>query len=233
MPKSAKKQAVKTFHATLERLPSALKWVIIRIPLNVEKVWGVRGQLKVKGEINGFAFRSSLFVLRAGGHFLLVNKRMQKAARVAPGMSAHFHLQPDTDERNVVMPPELKRLLAGDRSLRTWVDKLNYSARKYIFDQIMQVKSIESRQRRAEQTAEFLLAAMDAERELPPILKAAFAYNARAHEGWQMMTPLQRRGHLMGIFYYRNPDTRAKRVAKAIQRAVQIAEKKSKLHLRS
>jgi uncharacterized protein YdeI (YjbR/CyaY-like superfamily) len=228
MPKSAKKPSVKSFNATLERLPSALKWVIIRIPVNVEKVWGVRGQLKVKGDIDGFAFRSSLFVLRGGRHFLLVNKRMQKAARVAPGMSASFHLQPDTDERSLITPPELKILLAGDRSLRAWVEKLNYSIRKYIFDQIAQVKSAESRQRRAEQTAEFLLAAMDGERELPPILRAAFAYNARAYEGWQIMTPLQRRSHLMGIFYYRNPDTRAKRVAKAIQQATEIAEKKSK-----
>ncbi len=57
MPKSG----LKSFRATLEPDGTNLKWTIIRIPFNVEKIWGSRGMLKVKGEINGFAFRTSLF----------------------------------------------------------------------------------------------------------------------------------------------------------------------------
>jgi hypothetical protein len=48
--------------------------------LDATTVWGLRGQIKVKGEINGFAFRTSLFPRRDGSHFLLINKRMQKGA---------------------------------------------------------------------------------------------------------------------------------------------------------
>src|SRR5713226_377385 len=62
----------KSFKATLERMPSNLGWVIIRIPFGVPKVWGTRGMLKVKGEINGFAFRTSLFPTGRGYHYLLV-----------------------------------------------------------------------------------------------------------------------------------------------------------------
>ena len=47
------KPSAKSFRATLERINSPLKWVIIRIPFDVHKLWGARGQLKVKGEING------------------------------------------------------------------------------------------------------------------------------------------------------------------------------------
>ena len=71
------KPAAKSFRATLERMDSPLKWVIVRVPLNVHKLWGKRGQLRIKGEINGFAFRTSLFPTGKGGHYLLVNKRMQ------------------------------------------------------------------------------------------------------------------------------------------------------------
>ena len=46
------KPIAKTFQAVLERSGNALGWTIIRIPFDVAKVWGSRGQLRVKGEIN-------------------------------------------------------------------------------------------------------------------------------------------------------------------------------------
>src|SRR5260370_25682100 len=51
-----------------------------------------------------------------------------------------------------------------------------------------------------------LLATMEAELDLPPILKLAFARDPRAFKGWQSMTPIQRRNHLLGIFYCRAPN---------------------------
>jgi uncharacterized protein YdeI (YjbR/CyaY-like superfamily) len=88
------------------------------------------------------------------------------------------------------------------------------------------VKSGEARLRRAEQIAERLLATMEAERALPPILQVAFARNHRAREGWERMSPSRRRMHLLGIFYYQNLEARARRVAKAVQDAAELAEKR-------
>src|SRR6266852_9219322 len=105
--KPGTKPSAKSFRATLERIQSRLGWTIIRIPFDVAKIWGTRGQLRVKGEINGFAFRTSLFPARGGGHILLVNKRMQQGGDVRQGMSAQFRLQPDLDERVAVVPAEL------------------------------------------------------------------------------------------------------------------------------
>ena len=73
---------------------------------------------------------------------------------------------------------------------------------------------------------------MDAERELPPVLRVAFASNPGAYEGWKLMSPLHRRGHLLGIFYYRNPAARARRVAKVIQDAYEFVERRSKKRVR-
>ena len=227
-----KKLVAKTFQATLERFDSPLKWVIIRIPFDAAKIWGKRGQLKVKGEINGFAFRTSLFPTGKGGHMLLVNKRMQRGAGACPGTVAQFCLEPDTGERIVRVPAELKRALAEDRSLRRWFDTLNYSMRKYINDWIAEVKSAEARTRRAEQIAERLLATMEAESELPPILQIAFAHNLRAREGWERMSPARRRGHLLGIFYYRNPDARGRRIEKTVQEAIEFAERTARKGIR-
>ena len=73
---------------------------------------------------------------------------------------------------------------------------------------------------------EQLLATMEAEFDLPPILKLAFARDPRAYLGWQSMTPLRRRSHLLGIFYYRSPEARARRIRKMLEAALAHAERK-------
>ena len=114
---------------------------------------------------------------------MIVNKRMQAGGKAIVGARARFHLELDTEKRSVSESVELRRLLADDKSLRRWFDGLNYSTRNEINKWIVQPKSNQARQRRAEQIAERLLATMEAERELPPILQVAFARNSAAWEG--------------------------------------------------
>jgi len=182
-------------------------------------VFGGRGQINVKGEINGFPFRTCLFPTKAGGHILLVNKQMQKAARVRAGVAADFRLEPDTEKRIATTPESLRRILAEDRALRRWYDALNQSMRNDISKWISQPKSEAASARRAEQIAERLLAVMDAEREEPPILQVAFARNPRAREGWERMSVTRKRSHLFGIFGYRTPEARARRIEKMMEEA--------------
>jgi hypothetical protein len=220
------KPASRIFQATLERIDSPLKWVMVRVPFDAGKVWGKRGPLKVKGEINGFAFRTSLFPDGNGGHRLLVNKLMQRGAQASPGMSARFRLEPDRAVRVVNVPAELHRVLAEERSLRRWFDGLNHSLRNEFCRVIAQAKSPAVRLRRAERMAECLLATMEAERELPPALQIALSQNSLAHDGWQSMSPSRRRSHLLGIFYNQSPGAGARRMARAIEDAVLFAQKR-------
>lgn len=230
--KTKRKAVGKSFRATLERmLSSNLGWVIIRIPFDVCKVWSVRGRLRVKGEINGFPFRTALFPTGKGDHFLVVNKRMQAGGDVRPGGTAHFCLEPDLEIRKAVVPVELKRCLSADRALRRWFDNLSYSIRKWITDSIAQPKSTDARLRRAEQMAERLLAAMEAEHDLPPILRAAFARDPHAYDGWQRMSATQRRLELLAIFHYRSPEARDRRIAKMLEQAAARADKVARTKL--
>jgi uncharacterized protein YdeI (YjbR/CyaY-like superfamily) len=222
------KAAAKMFLASLERGNSRLNWVIVCIPFDAAKTWGARGQIRVKGEINGFPFRTSLFPDGSGGHTLLVNKQMQKGAKASLGETARFRLEPDTAEREIVVPAELERSLSEDRALRRWFDRLNYSMRRYITEWVTEVKSVEARERRSMQIAERLLSTMEAEKDLPPVIRAAFARDPRAFEGWKLMSPSCRRAHLLAIFYYRDPKSQARRVAKAVQEAYALAEKRSR-----
>jgi hypothetical protein len=227
-PKPKLKLVAKSFKATLERIPSRLGWVIIRIPFDVLKVWGTRAKVRVKGEINGFAFRTSVFPTSRGYHCMLVKKSMQTGANTALGDTAHFRLIPDTAKPVANVPAELQRILNEDRFFRRWFDQLTFSMRKWICDWIVLVKNPDSRARRAEQVAEQLLATMEAEHELPPVLKLAFARDPRAFAGWQRMSPTQRRGNLLAIFYYRNPDSRDRRIAKMLEDALLHADKRAR-----
>ncbi len=227
-PRTAKLELTpKSFKATLERMQGNLGWVIVWIPFSVHKTWGSRGNFRVKGEINGFPFRTSLFPTRKGVHFLLVNKKMQAGANVSVNNTAEFLLEPDIAERVIATPPELQRLLSQTKPLLRWYDSLSYSYRKWFADSVTQPKSAASRARRAEQAAEQLLSALEGERELPPALKLAFSRDPRALEGWNLTSLIQRRAQLIAIFYYRSPDARARRLEKVVEAAIAHAEKKS------
>jgi len=220
--------ARQTFRGTLRPDGTGLQWTVITVPFEPEKVWARRKGLRVRGTINGFAFRTSLFRARDGSTILLVNKKMQKEAGVRQGHVAEVVLEPDLEERPSATPPELEKLLREDRALRKFYEQLSDSMRKAIADAITQPKSAEAKRARAELWAERMMLAMEGEQVTPPILESAFQRQARAREGWRAMTPGQRRGHLLGIFYYQSPESRQKRAQKAIDEALRVAERKSR-----
>jgi uncharacterized protein YdeI (YjbR/CyaY-like superfamily) len=217
----------KSFTAVLEPLRTGLGWVIARVPLDVAKSWPVRRGLRVRGEIDGFAFRTSLFANSGGGgHFLLVNKKMQAGAGATIGSRVRIRLEPDLEERAAMVPPELALAMKGDRRLRKWFDRMSYSMRKEIGDWAAEPKTAEGRRKRADSIAERLLLALEGERELPPILQAAFQRQPLARKGWEDMTSLQRRNRLLAIFYYQSPEARERRAAKVVEEALRVAKKR-------
>lgn len=216
----------KTFRATLEPNGNELRWVIARIPFDVAREWPERNGRRVRGEINGFAFRTSLFP-EAGGkkHVLLINKKMQAGARAKAGDTAQFRLAPDFDEREAIIPEELARALKAERGLRRYFDQMRPSMRRDIARWTGEPKSAQTRTKRAEQMAERLLLAMEGEVEPPPILRAAFQRQPGAESGWNAMTPIRRRNHLLAIFYYQTAEGRERRVRIAIEDALSAAKR--------
>jgi uncharacterized protein YdeI (YjbR/CyaY-like superfamily) len=230
-------------------------WTVITVPFDPKKVWPKRKGLRVRGTIRRvqsetarppmrsaragrgisavdaggaaeFAFRTSLFKARDGSTILLVNKKMQKGAGVTLGSVAEVVLEPDLEVRPAKTPGELEKLLRQDRGLKRFYDGLSDSMRKAIADLIEQPRSAEARVGRAELWAERMMLAMEGERVTPPILEVAFQRQPKARVGWRAMTPVQRRGHLMGIYYYQSPESRQKRAQKAIEEALRVAGKK-------
>ena len=220
--------SVKRFRAVLEPLSGGLGWVVARVPFDVNKTWKKMVRLRVKVEAGGEIFRTSLFAFSdpaKGGHFVLVNKKMQKAAGVKLGGMIDLAVGPDLDERQTEAPAELEKIFKREKALKKWYGKLSDSIRRDIARAIEDVKSAEARERRADQMAERMLLAMEGEKVLPPILEVAFRRHPRAREGWEEMTEVRRRGHLLGVFYYQSPEAREKRAGKVVEECLKALER--------
>src|SRR5258708_567574 len=220
------KNAAKTFRAVIEPLSGGLGWVVARLPFDIDEEWNKMVRLRVKVEVGGEVFRTSLFPdSQRGGHFVLVNKKMQKAAGARVGAMVDFTIAPDLEERTTTVPPELAKLLKTEKKLAKWYEGLSEPIRWEIAKWIDGVKSAEARQRRAEQIAERLMSTMEGEKELPPVLEVAFRRVPAAKNGWEAMTKAQRRSNLMAVFHYQSPEAREKRVRKVVEDCLKAASK--------
>ena len=56
----------KRFRAVLEPLEGGLGWVVARVPFDVQAAWKTMVRLRVKVEVGGEVFRTSLFAYREG-----------------------------------------------------------------------------------------------------------------------------------------------------------------------
>ncbi|MGB8032122.1 MAG: YdeI/OmpD-associated family protein [Terracidiphilus sp.] len=225
-PRSASPR--KSFTALLEPDGTALKWVIARVPFDIAKAWPLRNGRRVRGEIAGFPFRTSLFPdARRGGHILLVNKKMLSGSSSRVGSRVRIWIEPDLAERPVTLPHELVRALNADRQLRRMFDSMSPSVRREIGKWASEPKTPAARQKRAEKMAERLMQAMEGEHDPPPVLRALFLRHPGSREGWFALTPNQRRNHLLGIFYYETAEARERRAAKAIEAALHAVRRKS------
>ena len=210
----------------LEPLGGGLGWTIARIPFDVTTTWKKMVRLRVKVEIAGEIFRTSLFADSAhGGHFVLVNKKMQQVAGVRAGGMIDLAVEPDLEEREASVPKELEAILKKEKALAKWYPKLTENMRREIGKNIDAVKGADARQRRAELWAERLMGTMEGEKELPPVIEVAFRRAPAARKGWEAMTAAQRRRNLLAVFYYQSPEAREKRVNKVVEDCLKVANR--------
>jgi hypothetical protein len=216
---------VKAFKARIKQLEGALGWRVVDIPFDVKQIFGTSGRVPVKGTVNGFSFRTSLFPRKNGKHYLMLNKKVQEGAKASLGDSISVIIELDTKKRTFETPAMLKQALFDDDELLKYFEGFSYSMRKWMGEYVTTPTSAAARAKRVEQMAATLMEMRDGEMEPPPFLQAEFAHNPKAKLGWEKMTASHKRGHLWGILYYKSPESRKKRLQKAIDTMVKYAEK--------
>ena len=103
---------VQVFNAALEKGDKSLGWTIARVPFEPAKAWPKMVRLRVKGEVNGFAFRTSLFPNEGGGggYFLLVNKAMQQGGGARQMAPQFLQQQTSGPEKHTRIPVKISGL---------------------------------------------------------------------------------------------------------------------------
>lgn len=141
---------VHTFDAKLVRPEGVGTWTFLSIPPEVSQTFNTKGQVKVKGEINGYPFRSTALPMGDGTHYLVVGKDIRDHIHAAQGNSVKVLLEVDTAERHIAIPQELRQALDRQPQAAVAFEKMTYSHQKEWVNWIMSAKQAETRQRRIE-----------------------------------------------------------------------------------
>ncbi|MDQ1612532.1 MAG: hypothetical protein QOG00_2463 [Pyrinomonadaceae bacterium] len=121
----------------------------ITIPFDVEQTFGTRARVPVRGTINGFPYRSSIFPM--GGCFMMaVNKDMRAGANAKAGDRISVTMERDDEPRIITPPPDLARALRADKAAKATWDKLSYTHQKEHARAVEDAKRPETRARRIE-----------------------------------------------------------------------------------
>ena len=144
---TATKPATKRFRVLLEKHENS-EATGIMIPFDVHKTFGSRARVPVRGTINGFPFRSSIFPMGAGQHFMVVNKEVRAGAQVKGGDTISIVMARDDEPRIITPPVDFARALKANKAAQAAWDKLSYTNRKEHVKAIEEAKKPETRQRR-------------------------------------------------------------------------------------
>jgi hypothetical protein len=141
-----------SFSAKLEKMGEGDAWLGITIPFDVEEAFGSRARVSVKGTLNGFPYRSSVFPDGKVTHIMMVNKAMQAGAKVGTGDTINVEMELDGQLRTVGVPEDLAKALERNKGARIAFEKRSYSKKKLMVDAITGAKKAETRAARVEKT---------------------------------------------------------------------------------
>lgn len=147
------------FQATLERPDMRGAWTFVRFPHSASEEFGVRGQVPVKGTINGVPYENALLPQGGGLHILVVKKEIRDLAGVTRGDVVDVVLERIEGERKLEVPGEFADALKSHPEAGAIFDRISYSHRKAFCDHVAEAKKAETRQRRAAKCVELLLEA--------------------------------------------------------------------------
>jgi len=104
-----------------------------------------KGRIKIQGEINGFAFHTTLMPVKAKPYLLYVNTPMLKGTGASEGDLVKFNIYPDNEhyEYHYPIPPLLKQKLESEK-LTEQFDALTASRKKDILKYLGHLKTEET-----------------------------------------------------------------------------------------
>jgi hypothetical protein len=121
----------------------------IRFPYDVMKLYGVKGQVKVKAIFDGqVVYRGSLVKMGYPCHILLITKETRQKLGKTLGDTIKVEIEQDTEIRVVIVPEDVKGLLGKHPKAKKYFESLSYTDQKEYIRWIESAKQPETRARR-------------------------------------------------------------------------------------
>src|SRR6478736_1731759 len=106
------------------------KRTILRLPEKASRKLPSRGQVAVRGTINGHTFQTVLEPDGNFGHWMRVDGRLLKATGIRSGDRATVEVEPTTEWPEPRVPPDLRRALSdAPRDIRDLWEEITPMAR--------------------------------------------------------------------------------------------------------
>jgi hypothetical protein len=139
-----------TFEAILIRPEGVGTWTYLNIPMDISQTFGSKGQVKVRGTINGHSFRSTALPMGDGTHYLVVGKDIRDQIQANQGDTVKVSLQLDPDDRQVVVLEDMVQAFVNQPLAKDAFDKLSYSHKKEYVNWILAARQDDTRRGRIE-----------------------------------------------------------------------------------
>lgn len=147
-----KKPIIKKFKGVLEDPGLSVDAAFISFPFDVQKLFGTRGQVKVKVTFDGYPYRGILSIMGGGKHAILVRKDVRQAISKNIGDAVNVVVEQDLEERVVDLPNGLQDLLTKNPKEKVFFDTLSFTNRKEYAVWIASAKKEETLIKRLEAT---------------------------------------------------------------------------------
>ncbi len=142
------KHSKQTFNGILQQTIKGMDTAYIAIPFNVQEIFGTRGQIKVKATFDGHAYRGSIANMGTGSHLIGVRKDIRKAIGKSIDDTVVVTIEPDTEERVIELPEELKVFFRKSAHAKEFFNSLSYTNRKEYVVWITSAKKDETKVKR-------------------------------------------------------------------------------------
>jgi hypothetical protein len=104
-------------------------WTVLRLPKDASLKLPSRGQVMVKGTIDGYAFQTALEPDGDWSHWLNIDADMQRLAKVAAGKPASLAIESAKDWPEPKVPADIQNAIKADTTVRALWEKITPLAR--------------------------------------------------------------------------------------------------------
>lgn len=134
-------------------------WTKFDIPFDVEKTFGQKGYVKVKGTIDNHPFNNiKLMPVGDGTYCMAVKEELRKA--IGKGNDDTVSIVMELDQNELTIPTDLSKALDKNKKAKDFFNSLTESNKNYYVNWVTTAKKEETRQSRVEKTIEKLAAGL-------------------------------------------------------------------------